>query len=84
MSQVTPGYRAILIQEATFERLKRCWREGDDRDENALARLATALIDAGLHTGEHLPAARLAAKQLHLNERLREIPVHSILMKADS
>lgn len=77
MREPTPGYRAILINEATFDRLKRFWRDGDDRDANALARLATAFIDLGLETDAHLPAARLAAKQMHLLERLRELPTHA-------
>jgi hypothetical protein len=74
MSQAKPGYRAILIQERTFDRLKRFWREGDDRDENALARLATAFVELGLQTESHLPAARLAAKQMLVLERIRALP----------
>ncbi len=77
MSRTTPGYRAILIGEATFERLKRCWRDGDDRDANALARLATVLLDALLDAAEDDPAllasARLSAKRLHVHERTREL-----------
>jgi len=74
MSRMTPGYRSILIQEKTFDRLKHFWREGDDRDENALARLATAFIELGLHTESHLAPSRLAAKQMHLLERMNGLP----------
>ncbi len=73
MSQRTPGYRAILITDAAFDRLKQLWREGDDRDANALARLATILLQAALDQPQLHPAARLAAKQLHLAERTREL-----------
>ncbi len=82
MSHTTPGYRAILIQDKTFDQLKQFWRDGDDRDENALARLATALIELGLKTESHRFDARLNAKQMHLRERMQALPnVMQVLME---
>ena len=69
----TPGYHLIVIREDTFGHLKRFWREGDDRNENALARLATAFIELGLATGAHCSDARIAAKQLHLIDHVNHL-----------